>query len=166
MSGQRVGVVGDGALAGAVEAAGGRAVHDDGDAVADVEWFVAAGEDALLELASRPVDAPVLPVDAGDGFQSVPASAIETAIDRVLDGDYGTVEHPVASTGGPDGAGTSPTATSLFDVALVAAEPARISEFEVRCGDDRVDRFRADGVVARRERGIQSCGGRPDRRAG
>lgn len=139
--------MGDESVAAAVEAAGGRPVTADGG-FEDVALVVAAGEAALVDLARSPVEAPVLPVDAGDGVRPVSADAIETAVGRVLDGDCETIEHPVVSTVGPGGEGTAPTATALFDVALVAAEPARISEFEVRCGDDRVDRFRADGVVA------------------
>lgn len=155
MSGQRVGCVGDADLAAAVGAAGGTAVVDE-DPFDEVALVVAAGEAALVDLARQGIDAPVLPVAAGEGVRSVPRDDAEAAVARVLDGEYETVRHPVLSAkasgggGSPDGSDAGPTAgaLALFDVALMAAEPARISEFAVHCGGETVDRFRADGVVA------------------
>lgn len=147
MSGERVGVVGDAELAAAVEAAGGQPVVDDqgfdGGAL-----LVATGEAALVDAARRSVEAPVLPVDAGAGVRSVTREEAESAIARVLDDEYDTVRHPVVSAMG-SGDGDVPTGTTaLFDIALMAAEPARISEFAVRRDGDLIARFRADGVVA------------------
>lgn len=140
MTGQRVGVVGDPSLSAAVSAAGGEPVDDGFD---DVSLVVAGGEPALVDVARAGVDAPVLPVGDADGVRSVAPADVEAAVGRVLDGEYDTLRHPVVSTDGPAG-GTE----VLFDVALVAAEPARISEFAVHRGDERVASFRADGVVA------------------
>ena len=146
MSGQRVGCVGDADLAAAVEAAGGEAVAGDGP-FDEAALVVAAGEAAVVDLARQGVDAPVLPVAAGEGVRSVPSDGVAAAVERVLDGEYETVRHPVLSaTATGDGAAAGTPA--LFDVALMAAEPARISEFAVHCDGERVARFRADGVVA------------------
>lgn len=164
MSGQRVKCVGDADLAAAVEAAGGEPVADDGP-FEEVALVVAVGEAAIVDLARRGVDAPVLPVDAGRGVRSVARDDAEVAVAHVLDGDFETVWHPVLSatvTGGDSGAadgnddgpaggsegGPTTGTPALFDVALMAAEPARISEFAVHRDGERVARFRADGVVA------------------
>ena len=138
MSGQRVAVAGGDAIAAAVEAAGGVPVAPDDAASADV--VVAAGEDALVDVARRGVDAPVLPVDAGPGTRSVPAEAATAAVAGALAGDCRTEPLSPVRTG-TDG-------VALFDVALLAAEPARISEFSIRYRGNRLTRFRADGVVA------------------
>lgn len=140
MTGQRVGVVGDTSLSEAVSAAGGTPAEERVD---DVACVVAAGEAALVDVARAGVDAPVLPVGDADGVGSVAREDAEAAIGRVLEGSHDTARHPVVSTDGPAGG-----AGVLFDVALMAAEPARISEFAVHRGDERVGRFRADGVVA------------------
>jgi NAD+ kinase len=140
MTGARVGVVGDADLAAAVTAAGGEPV-DEG--FKEAALVVVAGESALVDVARAGVDAPVLPVAAGAGVRSVARADVESAVARLLEGEYGTLRHPVVWADGP-AAGTA----ALFDVALMAAEPARISEFAVHRGDDRVARFRADGVVA------------------
>lgn len=145
MSGQRVGVVGDAELAETVEAAGADPVVGD---AADLEpeglrLVVAAGEAALVDVARRGVEAPVLPVGVDEGVRAVAPDDVGAALRQVLEGDHDTDSHPVVSVqGGVDGV------PALFDVALMAAEPARISEFSVRCGGERIARFRADGVVA------------------
>ena len=167
MSDQRVGVVGDATLVGAVEAAGGEPIvvdlaggepgvgdlEDDGPVtdtagLADIPIVVTASEDALVDVVRWAVerslaDAPaVLAVDV-EGVGAVSASDLQIALERYLAGDVRTVRHPVVR------AKTQSTAVAaLFDVALVAAEPARISEFSVHWGEEPVDRFRADGVVA------------------
>ncbi len=142
MTGQRVAVVGDDDLATAVESAvadaGGRLV--DAEDATEASVVVAGGETALVDLARRGVEAPVLPVDAGAGTRSVPGADVAVAVERVLAGDAGTERRPTVRLGTGE--------VALFDVALMAAEPARISEFSIRYGDDRVAGFRADGVVA------------------
>ncbi|MFQ3317991.1 MAG: NAD+ kinase [Natronomonas sp.] len=143
MSGQRVGIIGDGGLADVVETAGGEAVVGLPEKLDDVSIVLAAGEAALVEVARAPVDAPVLPVDAGAGVRSVPRSAVESALERLLERAAPTERHPVISARGAFAA-----VDALLDVALMAAEPARISEFSVRCDGEQVARFRADGVVA------------------
>lgn len=143
MSGHRVGVVGDPGLATAVEAAGGDPVVGDPGDLDDARVLVAAGESALVDAARSGFEGPVLPVDAGAGVRSVVGTDVETALARVLAEEHDVARHPVVSA---EGAFTDVAA--LFDVALMAAEPARISEFSVRCRGESVARFRADGVVA------------------
>lgn len=138
MSGQRVAVVGDSALGAAVEAAGARVVG--ADAVSEAAFVVAGGEAAVVDLARAAVDAPVLPVDAGAGVRSVRGDAVTAAVESVLADEARTEPRPAVRTGDEE--------VALFDVALMAAEPARISEFSIRHLGDRVARFRADGVVA------------------
>lgn len=143
MSGQRVGVVGDTSLSRAVEAAGGEPVVGDATAIEDVAFVVAVGEETVVDLARGGVSVPVLAVDAGAGLRSVSRANAGDAIDRIVDSEYPTERHPVVAA-----EGTDISARALFDVMLVAAEPARISEFAVRNDGESVDRFRADGVVA------------------
>ena len=140
MNGERVGVVGDRSLATAVETAGGRPVVGYPEEVDDVGFVVAGGETAVVDLARREVEVPVLPVDAGRGVRSVPLGEAGSAVKRVLDDEYGTERRPVISTRTGERA--------LFDVALAAAEPARISGFSIRHDGEQLAQFRADGVVA------------------
>ena len=113
--------------------------------VADVDVLVAVGEEPLLALAARESvpDVPVLPVNAGVGVRSVPLAAIDEAIEALLDGAGTSHERPIVGAT-EDGI---TRARALCDLMLVTAEPARISEYSVRSGDDNVARFRADGVV-------------------
>lgn len=145
MSGQRVGVVGDAGLAAAVEGAGGTPVDGATD---DVALVVASGEAALVDVARRGVDAPVLPVGDADGVGAVPPDDVASALERVLGDAYDTVRHPLVTVEGATDGSSVGDGSALFDVGLMAAEPARISEFAVRCGGREVARFRADGVVA------------------
>ena len=142
-----MGVVGgDESVVDAVAAAGGDPTAGDATGVLDAEQrvVVAVGEPALVDLVAAGVDAPVLPVSVADGVRSVPASAVEPAVASVLSGEFGTETRPLLSVA--DGADEE-RARALFDLALVTAEPARISEFTVLDGDERVATFRADGVV-------------------
>jgi NAD+ kinase len=140
---QRVGVVGDETLAAAVEAAGGDPIVGAASDLDGIDFAVADGEAAVVDLLRAEVGVPVLPVAAGRGVRSVPATDAPSALERVLDGEYRTERHPVVSAQRAFNG-----VHALFDVTLVAAEPARISEFSVRCAGESVARFRADGVVA------------------
>ena len=140
MSTQRVGVVGEGPPTEAIERAGAKPIVGVTEAV---DLVVAVGDAALTDLATRGVEAPVLTVDASRGVRSVHRDFVEAALERVLDGEHMTQRHPVL-----DVSTSEVRAHALFDVLLVAAEPARISEYAVRCAGEPVSRFRADGVVA------------------
>lgn len=108
----------------------------------DADAVVAVGERALLAVARQLPPVPVLPVDAGAGVRSVPRERVAEAGTRLAAGDWRTDTHPVLVI--DDGTGVS---HALLDTMLVTAEPAHISEFTVMAGEDRVARFRADGVV-------------------
>ncbi|WP_436907237.1 ATP-NAD kinase [Halosimplex marinum] len=141
-----VGVVGADAEAAvaAVESAGGRATAGAASRVVDgSDALVAVGEPALLAVARTGTDRPVLPVAAGRGVRSAPREALRDAVADLLAGDYESVPHPLVDVRVAD----RTRATALFDLMLVSAEPAQISEYAVDSGDDRVARFRADGVA-------------------
>lgn len=137
-TGARVGVVDGGDVEDAVAAAGADPVAGAGTD-ADVAAFVAVGERAVCELARDCPAAPILPVDAGGGFRSVPATAVETAVRRLFAGEWDALAHPVVDVAG--------RARAVADAALLTEGPARISEYEVRAGGSRVATVRADGVV-------------------
>lgn len=127
-----------------VEAAGGRARAGDAEAVvaADPDAVVAVGEPALLALVRAGVSVPVLPVEAGRGVRSVAREDLDAAIEHLLAGDHRPVDYPLI---GPSL--ESVEARAFMDLALLPAEPARISEYTVETGGEPVARFRADGVV-------------------
>jgi NAD+ kinase len=148
--GTRVGVVGadaDGGVVAAVSAGGGDPVAGDAGAVlgSNPVAVVAVGEGALADLVAAGVEVPVVPVSAPEPVRPVPASGLESAVASVLAGAFEEVAHPVLSLG-TDATGGERT-RALFDLALVTAEPARISEYTVLHADERVSSVRADGVV-------------------
>lgn len=149
MTGQRVGVVGEGSQAADLAAdladVGVDVVDDPTAATAGVDLLVAVGEDSLLELVRAGVDCPVVPVESGAAVCSVAVGDATAAVERALadGGELATRRHPVVA---PRGAAADEHA--LFDLALMAGEPASISEFAVHAHGRRVARFRADGVVA------------------
>lgn len=108
----------------------------------DPAIVIAVGEPALLSLVPTGVNVSVLPVGAGRGVRSVPAAgpAVEEAVDRIVAGDWTTVERPVVGAR-PSGG------RALLDLMVATAEPARISEYSVRFDDVPIARFRGDGVV-------------------
>ncbi|WP_280588228.1 ATP-NAD kinase, partial [Halorubrum sp. Boch-26] len=116
---------------------------------------VAVGDAALRDALVDAPDAPVIPV--GSRRLAVDADDAERRIGALLDvafrGDahdadppvegVRRVSHPILAVDTGDGR----TRRAAFDVALVTAEPARISEFAIDFvgGADRV--IRADGVA-------------------
>lgn len=149
--GTRVGVVGGSPAVGdAVSAGGGDPVAGDAGTVvgASPSAVIAVGERALVDLVRAGVEAPVLPVSAPGSVRPIPASAVEDAVASVLAGEFAAVDYPLLAVAGPGTAGAAGRRTrALFDVTLVTAEPARISEYTVLNAGDRVSTFRADGVV-------------------
>ncbi|MFB6143643.1 MAG: ATP-NAD kinase [Halorientalis sp.] len=140
-----VGVVGDSpAVTDAVEAAGGTVHADPLGSPDTVDALVAVGESALCALvAGGPPDVPVLAIGAVAGVPSVSEDDAAAAVDDLVGGNCDTESHPVLGVAVGD---AEPTRV-LFDAMLVTVEPARISEFAVERGGDRVSQFRADGVV-------------------
>ncbi|WP_458206501.1 ATP-NAD kinase [Haladaptatus sp. NG-SE-30] len=122
-----------------------RTVDDDPEPVLDANpsLVVAMGESAVTDLVRAGVSVPILPIDAGSGLESVPESAIESAIDELLADEWTTTERPLltASVEGEH------VADALFDTTLVTNKPARISEYSVHADGEFVDQFRADAVV-------------------
>ena len=141
-----VGVVGDApaSVDDAIADAGARVRRGDVEAVlaADPDRLLAVDEPAFLAVARAAPEVPVLPVDAGRGFRSVPRASLADAIGHALEEDVATETHPVLRVehGGR-------VERAVCDVSLLAAEVAHISEFGVGAGEEPVARFRADGVV-------------------
>jgi NAD+ kinase len=105
---------------------------------------VVAVDEAALLVARDDAAVPVLPVDAGVGHHSLPRSAVERAIEAIQSDDAWTVEHPVVTVS----VDSEFAGRALTDVTLMTSEPARISEYAVSDATERIDTFRADGVVA------------------
>ena len=143
MSGQRVGIGGDERLRTVVETAGGEPVETAPISSDTADLFIAAGESALVDLVRENPGKPVLPIGPIDGVQSVPFEHAEDAIEHVLGTEPHTQSYPIVTA-----TGSFEPISTLFDVGLIAAEPARISEFAVHSGSETIARFRADGVVA------------------
>jgi NAD+ kinase len=152
-----VGIVGadtDEVLA-AVEAAGGITLTGPASrVVGESRAIVAVGEPALLAVARASPSAPVLPVAAGRGVRSVSTADVDSAVAELLADDTGLTTHPVLDVRCAD----RTRAQALLDVMLVSAEPAQISEYAVDSRDDRVARFRADGVVVATAAGSSGYG--------
>ncbi|WP_343775200.1 ATP-NAD kinase [Natronoarchaeum mannanilyticum] len=139
------GAPGTSAIAERVAAAGAESVVGDAEDLLDrsLDAVVARGERGVLEFARRNAAVPILPVDAGRGVRSIPASALDAALPAAIDGEYEPRERTVlALTVGGERVGRA-----AFDAMLVTEEPAKISEYAVRADGERVARFRADGVV-------------------
>lgn len=138
-----VGVVGDD-VSDAVAEAGAEPLYEAPAAVFDANptGVVATGATALSRLVDAGHSGPVVPVDV-PGVRSIPREAVTDAVAALLDGRYETTSIPVLVAESPLG-----ETRALFDVMLVASEPARISEYTVRSRGDRVATLRADGVVA------------------
>jgi NAD+ kinase len=161
---ERVGIVGESieTMAETVEAADGKALVD--DPRADPAFVISVGESGLYSLVPDP-PAPVLPVNAGPGIGSITADDAQEVIPTLLDESrslsrsesesrdssrsesYPTISHPILSVGKDSRNDGDGCAYALVDVTLVTAEPARISEYTIISGDERVTSVRADGVV-------------------
>ncbi|MEF8842288.1 MAG: ATP-NAD kinase [Haloarculaceae archaeon] len=146
--GTRVGVVGgSSAVVDAVRGGGGDPVEGDVTAVvgSDPAAVVAVGEGALVDLVVVGVEAPVLPVSVDSSVRPVPESAVEPAVASVLAGEFDVVDYPLLAA--ERASRTDGPVRALFDLTLVTAEPARISEYTVSSSGELVAAFRADGVV-------------------
>lgn len=147
-----VGVVGGGVADGvagnevsdAVADAGARPVYDTPKDVCEAApaAVVATDESALSRLVAADLACPVVPVGIA-GLRAVPPAALTDAVTALVAGEYETASVPVVEVKSPLG-----ETRALFDVMLVASEPARISEYTVRSRGDHVATVRADGVVA------------------
>ncbi|WP_254273935.1 ATP-NAD kinase [Haloarcula marina] len=136
-----VGVVGDAGVAEAVRDAGYSVVRGTPEDVPTADSVVAVGSDAVRAVATADGDSLVLPVDAGRGVRSVSRAAVGDAVDAL---DDATVErHPVLSVT----VAGEPTGMAVWDVTVVTADAAHISEYAIQTPTDAVGKFRADGVT-------------------
>ena len=135
-----VGVVGDDAVADRLQNAG-VAVETGDETVPTTDRVVAVGEAAMTAVARAEADPLVVPVDAGRGVRSVPRGAVADALASL--GEARVESHPVLAVEAPDGA----VDRAFWDVTLVTADAARISEFAIDSAADHLGQFRADGVV-------------------
>jgi NAD+ kinase len=155
-----VGVVGDGPLADRVRevaAADGESVTDGPDSdvlAADPDAVVAVSESALLALAREDVAVPVLPVEAGPGYGGVGEDDLTDAVESLIAGEFDAESRAMLDVS----VGDERVGRALADVMLVTTEPARISEYAIRSGDERVEQFRADGVVVSTPTGSHGYG--------
>lgn len=136
---QSVAVVGeDAGVAETVRREGGVVVDP-----TEADALVAVGEGAIIDTGVGDTDVPVLPVTPGGSRHTVPTSAVADAVRALLDGAVCPVDHPVLAVDvDGDRAGRA-----VFDATLLTAETARISEYAVETGGERLDSFRADAVV-------------------
>jgi NAD+ kinase len=155
-----LGVVGDGALADRVrevadaeEAAVTRGPASDVLA-AGPDAVVPVGDSALLALVREGLAVPVLPIDAGPGYGGVSETDLTPAVETLLAGEFDTESRTTlgVSVGGEH------VGRALADAMLVTTEPARISEYAIRAGDEVVEQFRADGVVVSTPTGSHGYG--------
>lgn len=150
MSDPRVALVGDD---GTVERAAtdtGLTVTDsvrptDTDRLSTVEFdtVVAVGERALIETALAGIDGPVVPVDGEEANYATETRPRQPALDALAAGTLRTVDQPILSVS----VGDERVGRAVLDTALVTSEPARISEYSIHDGSERVDTIRSDGIV-------------------
>ncbi|WP_232688117.1 hypothetical protein [Halobacterium zhouii] len=131
-------VVGDEALEGKATGDTPTDADDEG-----VDVLVALGEDALLDVVAARVDAPVLPVAAGEEYGGVLREGLRRALAALAGGEYEIRDRPTLAVSAPTG-----EHRALADATLVTTHPGKISEFAVRGDGEHVDQVRADGVVA------------------
>lgn len=149
----------------AVEDAGATAVRASPAALADrdVDAAVTVGEPALLSFvrADPAEETPVLPVGAGRGVCAVPtadlAAGVRSAVAALTEERATDRRVPILAVA-VDGR----RHRALFDLTLVTAEAARISEYALSTGDSTVADVRADGVVAATPAGTHGYAGTVD----
>lgn len=144
----------------AVRTAGFRPVTGDAADVlaADPDLVVTVGETALLAVAHRRPDPPLLPVDATLGVATASVSTLGETLSALGTAAVRTCPHPLLGVTA-DG---ERVGTALFDATLVSGVPARISAFRVSAGGDSVGSVRADGVVVATPAGTAGYAARLD----
>ncbi|MFP8888962.1 NAD(+)/NADH kinase [Natrialbaceae archaeon A-CW2] len=108
------------------------------------DLVAAFGNRAVTALA-RATDSPpaILPIATTPGLAPSSTDDLEASVEALSASQCRLVGQPVMAV-----SSASSTARAVFDVTLVADEPAHISEYSVHVGDRSVGQFRADGVVA------------------
>lgn len=162
MTDTRVGVVGDAVepIASAIDSAGGKPLLTEHPRQLDATpaFIVAVGGPALRALVPE-ASAPILPVETDTpGLDPITRDRAHAVLSRLVDlfstdrSEDNTIDpqqfivtHPVI---GVEGERQANRGHALVDVALLTAEPARISEYTVIAGtDSEIMSVRADGVV-------------------
>ncbi|MFB6119538.1 MAG: ATP-NAD kinase [Halobacteriaceae archaeon] len=141
-----IAVVGDDALASALDEAGHSAASGEGAVSPACSLVVAVGDEALADVAARAPDSPVLAVATDRTVPSVAndPEAVVTAVEAFRAGEADIVDRTLLSVAVADR-----QYRALFDAMLVTAEPAQISGFRVGAdAHGTLDDVRADGVVA------------------
>ncbi|MEY7849654.1 hypothetical protein AB7C87_10715 [Natrarchaeobius sp. A-rgal3] len=111
---------------------------------ADPAIIVAVGDSAISAVAATDLDVPVVPVGDVPGLSAVDPDHVSNALESAFSGDGRVRAHPVLVVETPGGG----RERAVFDVTLVTAEPAQISEYGLSRRDESIAQFRADGVVA------------------
>lgn len=137
-----VGVVGDSDVETLLRDAGFSVESGSKASIPDTDTIVAVGQETLTAIARSDADPLVLPVDAGRGVRSVPASDLPKSLPTLSDAFVEA--HPVIEVT----VGGEHTDRAVWDVTLVTADAARISEYSIETATDHVGTFRADGIVA------------------
>jgi NAD+ kinase len=149
---RRVAVVGDDRAAALRDALASLPYRSAERSAADA--IVAVGDDALRDVFVDAPDAPVIPV--GPQRLATDADDAGRRVRTLLDAAFSDDEHHDSSADGLQrtthpvltvDAGNGAPQRAAFDVALVTAQPARISEFAIDFVGGSDATFRADGVV-------------------
>jgi len=111
--------------------------------MADPRLVIAVGDRGVSEMAAADLNVPIVPVGAGPGIRSVPRTAIDGLIAAIEAGAWTVERHrPLVVAVEGDVVGTA-----VFDVSLVTAQAASISEYSVTVDGRVLAGSRADGVV-------------------
>ncbi|WP_049925139.1 NAD(+)/NADH kinase [Halopiger goleimassiliensis] len=116
--------------------------------------LVAQGTATLSAVSQFRPSVPVLPVGSVPGIDAVPPDHLADHLERTLAGAARLRHHDVLAidVDWPEGSDTTGADSldlehALFDVTLVTAEPARISEYAVSRDGEQLETVRADGIV-------------------
>lgn len=119
------------------------ALAADGRNGADLDLAVAIGATAIGEFVAAGSTVPLVPVDAGAGIRGVPRTDVDSLAIQIRTDSWELEDHhPYAVTVDDERVGPF-----VFDLTLLTAEAARISEYTVVADGEHVDTARADGVV-------------------
>lgn len=144
---RRVAVRGDDGLAGeladALADAGVSVVTEEAEP-SNGDALVTVGEAAFLEAAAAEPATPILPVGVGEGHHALSRRSLGAGATALASGDYRVADHSLLDV---TVAGES-VGRAVMDVTLMTTEPAKISEYALHEGAERLDAVRADGVVA------------------
>jgi NAD+ kinase len=128
----------DGAVADALDSAEVSLVGE-----ADADVLVVVDDEALVSLAADAPACPVLPVTAGENYHSVSRAKVRDAVETVAADGHRLVDAALVTVAFDD----ETVGRAVADVTLMTSAPAKISEYAVHTGGERVGQIRADGIV-------------------